>query len=45
MLRQQNKPGQAFTYLVRAENACGAGFLGRDSSGQPRLVDPDPCVP
>ncbi|MCP3981128.1 MAG: hypothetical protein GY716_17660 [bacterium] len=29
-------PGQVFHYLVRAENSCGAGSLGLDSSGAER---------
>ena len=28
--------GLAFFYLVRAENACGAGPLGQDSDGGDR---------
>jgi hypothetical protein len=30
--------GRAFFYLVRARNVCGAGPVGTDSSGIPRLV-------
>ena len=29
-------PGSGFYYLIRAENACGAGILGRQSNGTPR---------
>ncbi len=29
-------PGEVFHYLVRAENACGAGSLGADSTGAER---------
>jgi len=32
-----------FTYLVRAERGCGAGDLGQDSSGVPRVPVVDPC--
>jgi hypothetical protein len=28
--------GQSFYYLIRAENLCGDGGIGRDSSGAPR---------
>jgi photosystem II stability/assembly factor-like uncharacterized protein len=31
-------PGAVLFYLVRAQNACGHGPAGTDSSGQPRVV-------